>query len=354
MMLPNEPRAGQSAGIRELFEEWPSDQPNEWLSRDEIASLHTIRYGRVVADISLSWALVLLALHAAIWTSSFAVGATAFILIGCLQNAFILWTHEASHYNLTRNKRVNDWLSDVFISGPTGVTVGQYRWQHVRHHRYLGDPRKEIEPLAWICISSNNLYLEILRHLAGVYGLRVIQRYQKQEHDPRYSNLPKRSVASLVGFVIGNGILFGLCAIHGKWYLYFLLWVLPLFTVALLIGNFRTIVEHQPSSDVCDVGLVKIPAVTRVVRSGWLERLLIAPVGFYYHFEHHLFPGVPYHQLKEVRQLLVQRGCFEREHIVWANGYIRTIWNLAMKPGYGLRIEHAPESIPLQKASLGR
>jgi fatty acid desaturase len=353
MPSPNEQgaRLVESGG---LPGDWPSDHPNEWISRDEIASLHTIRHGRVVTDIILTWTIILLTLQATILTHSCAIGATAFILIGCLQNALVLWTHEASHYNLSRNKELNDWLSDLFLSGPTGVTVGQYRWQHVRHHRYLGDPQKEIEPLAWICVRSKNLFLEILRHLSGVYGLRVIRRYQKQEHDPRYANLPKRSVASLAGFIMGNGILFGVCAIQGAWYLYFLLWVLPLFTVALLIGNFRTMVEHQPSSDVCDVGLVRIPAITRVVRSGWIARLLIAPVGFYYHFEHHMFPGIPYHRLKEVRRLLIQRGCFEREDIVWADGYVNTIWRLAMKPGYGLRIERTAETIGLQGTSLTR
>jgi hypothetical protein len=67
-----------------------------------------------------------------------------------------------------------------------------------------------------------------------------------------------------------------------------------------------------------------------------------------------MFPGIPYHRLKEVRRLLIQRGCFEREHIVWADGYINTIWRLAMKPGYGLRIDRTPETIGLQGSSLTR
>jgi fatty acid desaturase len=321
-----------------VSEGWAVKPANEWLRREEVASLSTIRCWREARDIILTWSLVVSALQLAIvWTSPW-VAASVFLLIGCLQNALILWTHEAAHYSLARNKQLNDVIADLFISGPVGVTVAQYRWLHMRHHRYLGDPEKEIEALAWICIRLEQLYREIVRHLLGIYGLRVVQRYQKKQNDPRYDSLPKRSWESVLGLVLGNAILFGLCALQGRWYFYVLLWVAPLFTIAILINNFRTIVEHQPSSDVCDLGLVDVPAVTRVVRSNWLERILIAPVGFYYHFEHHMFPGVPYHRLKEVRRLLVQRGCFEQENIVWANGYIRTIWNLATKPGFGVRI----------------
>ena len=117
-----------------------------------------------------------------------------------------------------------------------------------------------------------------------------------------------------------------------------LLWVAPLFTIALLISNFRTIVEHQASSDVCDVGKVQTPGFTRVIECSWLERVLIAPVGFYYHFEHHLFPTIPYHRLGEVRRLLKTRGLFEQEGVQKENGYFRTLWKLAMQPGYGTRL----------------
>jgi len=106
----------------------------------------------------------------------------------------------------------------------------------------------------------------------------------------------------------------------------------------LLMTNFRTIVEHQPSSDVCDTGRVPVPAITRCVRSHPLERFIIAPVGFYYHYEHHLVPSIPCHRLGELRRLLQARGHFDQPGIVWVEGYLRTLWRLAMTPGYGMRI----------------
>lgn len=315
-----------------------SSQTGQWITPQELAALSKIRRGRVLLQLALTWASVFLAFQTAIWMDLLVVDVLAFIIIGCLQNAFILWTHEASHYGLSRKKRLNDLISDLFISGPTGITVAQYRWQHMTHHRYLGDPGKEIDLAAWICVRGGHLYSEMLRHLVGVYVARVIHRYRKQERDLRYANLPKRSVGSLIGFVVGNGVMLAMCAWQAQWYLYFLLWVLPLFTLTLLIANFRTVVEHQPSSEVCDAGLVPVPPVTRVIRCNLMERVVVAPMGFYYHYEHHLFPSVPYHRLPELRKLLKERGCFDDPDIVWTDGYLKTLWRLARTPGYGVRV----------------
>lgn len=326
-----------AAEVKETYHDGLDEM--RWLvAREDLLRLSKIQPGKVILHLSLTWAVVLLLLEAAIRAHSIWVDAVTFALIGCAQNALVLFTHEVSHYGLSRNKRLNDFLADAFVSGPMGVSVVQYRWQHFKHHRYLGNPDLEIDLTAWVCVRGVHLLSQIGRHLLGVYGLKVVSRYDRQKGDQRYATLPPRSLTSVLALAIGNGMLFTFCALQGCWHLYFVLWALPLFTVTLLIGNFRTIVEHQPSSDVCDTGLVRVPAVVRVVRSRLLERMLIAPVGFYYHLEHHLFPSVPYHRLREVRRFLDDRGCFQRPDIVWADGYFKTIWRLAKMPGYGVRV----------------
>lgn len=313
---------------------------HQLLSKEELVELSRIKHGQVIRDVILIWLQILLAIEIAILSQSVVVVILAVIYIGCMQNGLISWTHEASHYNLTRSKRLNDLLADLFIAGPAGVAVNAYRWHHVLHHRYLGDPTKEIALEMWLCLRGGYLYSEIARYLLGAYVIRMILRYfgKGMEHLTQVKEQPKRTPASLVSFAIGNTLLLLMCALQGQWYLYFVLWVFPLFTIALLTSNFRTVVEHQPSSDVCDTGLVKLAPITRVIRSHPIERYLIAPVGFYFHYEHHLFPGIPYHRLKETRALLTQKGHFNSPDIVWGEGYIKTIWNLAMTPGYGIRL----------------
>lgn len=331
-------------------------ETRSWLLPGELAELTQLRPGIAARDIALLWLGVFATFSVALWAHSWAVFALAFISIASFQNALTLWTHEATHYNLTRRQKLNDNLGDFFMAGPIGLTVGQYRWHHVPHHRHLNDPEFEVNPLAWTCLKGGNFIKEIALTMLGKYGVQAVTRYSAQA-DPRHASRPNRTPAALAGFATFSGLLFLLCVWQGQWWAYFLLWIAPVLTLTLLIGNLRTIVEHQPSSDVCEAGMVKLPAVTRVVRANWLERLLIAPIGLHYHYEHHLYAAVPYHRLREVRRRLVERGYYDANEVVRGEGYIGTILKIALQPGYGLRLlnplfapthdhDHGPEQQP--------
>jgi len=319
----------------------PKDQRSgktQWIHKQELVELSQLRTDRIILDLGRTWLFILITLQVALSLRLLPVYVLAFVLIACFQNALTLWAHEASHYSLSRKKDLNDKLGDFFVAGPLGMTIGQYRWHHVPHHLYLNDPEREVNPLAWICIRGTHLFKELFQGMMGKYGIQALSRYGYSADDPKYDNRPGRTRASLISFVISNGALFAFCALQGQWWAYFALWIGPIFTLTLIIGNFRTLVEHQASSDVCDVGLVKLPPITRVIKSNPIERFLIAPVGLYFHHEHHMFPAVPYHRLRDVRKLLEERGYFSSNEIVYGDGYIRTLWRIAMQPGYGIRL----------------
>jgi len=262
----------------------------------------------------------------------------SFVAMAVIQNALVLWTHEASHYGFSRNKRLNDLLGDLFVSGPTGVCVAQYRWQHLKHHRHLGDPSEEIDHSAWMCIRGWQFPLVIARHASGWFGWQIIKRYQSEADDARTTGRPRRSTASVVGAVVGNSLLVGLCVWAGSPFATLFLWILPLFTLTPLIGNLRTIVEHQPSSDVCDQGLVLLPPITRYIDYPLIERILVAPVGFAYHYEHHLHPSIPYWHLRAARKRLIESGWLSEAAPVVAGGYFSTLWRLSRESGFGIRL----------------
>ncbi len=309
------------------------------ITREELQSLTRPHPWQVVLRLIGTWAAILIAMEVGILASSPFLDVAAFVVIGCAQNALILWTHEASHYGLSRSRRGwNDVLADLLVSGPAGISVAGYRWQHLRHHRALGDPEQEVDLMAWSCVRGTELAKQILRHMAGLYALGVVLRYRQRSGDERYGDLPPRSPASVIGFLSVNGALFAACALQGQWHHYFLLWVAPLFTLALAIGNLRTIAEHQPNARVCEDGLTRIRPVVRSVRYGWLGRLCIAPLGFSYHVAHHAFPGVPHHRLRELHSLLSERGCFQRDDVVVGDGYLRTLWRLSTDPTFGAEL----------------
>lgn len=309
------------------------------ISREELTKLYKIKGHIVARDLLTTWFLIFVLLQSTIYTKNLFFLAVIFILVGCLQNGLITWVHEASHKNLCEKKSKNDLIADLVVCGPVGVSVNGYRWHHVNHHKYLGDPQKEIELTHWLCLKGTNLFLEIIKHGAGYYGLQLILRKQRfSKPNSRFSPPPKWSRCSKISFFSFNSILFFIFYIQGSWQNYFIFWVAPLFTVALLISNFRTIVEHQENSTVCENKNYKMEGFTRLIKTNWLGRFLIAPTGFYYHYEHHLYPGVPYHRLPELRKLLEEKNYYSQNNISFENGYLLTICKLAFKNGYGVKI----------------
>ena len=96
---------------------------------------------------------------------------------------------------------------------------------------------------------------------------------------------------------------------------YLLFWVVPLFSFYPAIIRLRLITEHF-APDVFDP---ETPAfVARTSVCGPIEHYLFgAQMDF--HFEHHLFPGIPYPQLRRMHADLVRQGFFEGPNVVASN-----------------------------------
>ena len=250
----------------EYHETWvPPNTATGPLAREELQALSRLTPWRTALRLIVIWSLVCVCLELAVSLTSAWVTVAAFLAMAVLQNHLVLWTHEASHYGLSRRKALNDLLADLFISGPTGIAVAQYRWQHLQHHRYLGDPAAETDLAAWMCIRQWHLLLTIARHATGWFAWTVLRRYRPASLPSPRDGWPPRSAASIVGLLVANALFFALCALQGRPETYVIVWAGPLMTLTLLIGNLRTMVEHQPSSDICDAGLIKIPPITRFI-----------------------------------------------------------------------------------------
>jgi fatty acid desaturase len=62
-------------------------------------------------------------------------------------------------------------------------------------------------------------------------------------------------------------------------------------------------------------------AMTRHVECNLFERLLIAPNYIHVHIGHHLYPSVPFYNLRKLQQLLMQNPDYARRAHV-THGYI--------------------------------
>ena len=104
--------------------------------------------------------------------------------------------------------------------------------------------------------------------------------------------------------------------------LYVYWWVCLVFVYPFII-RMRQIAEHAAltslsSDDVRDT--------TRTTIARWWERLLFAPNYVNYHCEHHYVPTVPSYNLKQMHELLLQRGFYEEKpSALVVEGYPRVL-----------------------------
>ncbi len=94
-------------------------------------------------------------------------------------------------------------------------------------------------------------------------------------------------------------------------------WIVPLFTYFLWIIYVRGVAEHFGGIEDHDNLLEK----TRHIEANWFERLLIAPNYIHVHIGHHLYPSVPFYNLRELQRLLMLNPEYaSRAHVT--KGYI--------------------------------
>ena len=67
----------------------------------------------------------------------------AVILIGAGQHRLTTLAHEASHYMLFHNRKLNEMVSDFLCMFPVWSTTHHYRLQHMAHHQFPNDPERD-------------------------------------------------------------------------------------------------------------------------------------------------------------------------------------------------------------------
>jgi fatty acid desaturase len=277
----------------------------------EVRRLSRLRTTRAVLHIALEWGAILLAawLCWTFWHPLVYLVAVAFI--GARQHALLILMHDASHYRLAPDRRVNDWLGEILLAWPFfAITLRAYRRSHFLHHRFVNterDPdwvRKQnadwdfpMHPLALARILAMNLF--------GAGLLRQV-RYAREVSSPDPGNEPERPR----GFgppgsvrVILAALLLVLLTAGGLWKPFLLFWVVPFATWTQLVLHVRSIAEHFAIPGSRRSGAF---AETRNTVAGVLDRIFVAPKHVGLHLDHHLYPSVPFYRLPELHTQLCQ------------------------------------------------
>lgn len=233
--------------------------------------------------------------------------------------------HDAAHGLLFANRRWNEWAGRWLCAYPVATDLDRYRPYHLKHHRstqQADDPDLALsKPFP---ITRKSLWRKVGRDLAGITGYQRRRLQFGAAMGPPSLPLVRR-LANLWrverGAFLTNAILFAGLAATGHWYLYPLLWLLPLLTWYQLVSRIRNIAEHAVVPDNDDP-----LRNTRTTKAGWLERALVAPYWVNYHLEHHLFLFVPCWRLPAAHRLLLAKGLAPRMEL--RSGY-REVLRLA-------------------------
>ncbi len=215
------------------------------------------------------------------------------VLIGMFIQAIAILMHEALHGNLFQSTRLNRWATFAF-GVPAFFSGTAYKVAHLNHHRQTRtkQDQDEISNLCKTPAQYRAIFYALFFAATFMYLFTVLPRTAIQIGTYR-----ERCAVALeytaIGMICSGAIIWGVRAGHANWLLWY--WILPM-QVAMFLSNIRGLSEHLCTST--DHVLEK----TRTIRSNRLVSFLMLNLN--YHLEHHLFPGVPWYNLRKVHREL--------------------------------------------------
>lgn len=287
---------------------------SEFLAREEVRQLR--RKSDLIGGLLVlhAWALIAGAMALfALWPNPLTLG-VGVLVIGGRQLGLAILMHDAAHGLLFATRWLNEGAGKWLCAYPVVTDMMAYRPYHLKHHRLtqqLDDP--DLVLSAPFPITRQSLRRKFLRDLTGrtAYQRRRLQLLDALgPSEWPWRRRLARVRGKLGGALAANALLLAALALLGHWYLYALLWLLPLATWYQFISRVRNIAEHAVVPDNDDP-----LRNTRTTRAGMLTRLLLAPYRVNYHLEHHLFLFVPCWRLPATHRLLLAKGFGPRMEI---------------------------------------
>ena len=154
-----------------------------------------------------------------------------------------------------------------------------------------------------------------------------VREWDEAQHFPQ-ELLPKLAELGLMGIQFAESYGGAAMSAVGLWWLYPVLWLLPLLTWYQLVSRIRNIAEHAVVPDNDDP-----LRNTRTTYANPVARLLLAPYWVNYHLEHHLLLSLPCWKLPAAHRVLVGKGL--RDQMELRGGYMEVLRMAASAVGDG-------------------
>jgi fatty acid desaturase len=256
------------------------------------------------------------------------------LIIGVKQHALFVVAHDAAHYLLYENRRLNDAVGRLCAT-VQGLSMCTYRVIHRLHHNNLygeldpdtalhgGYPRgkwylirKLLKDLSGLTAWKTYAYF-----LGGAPALNTRTNVALRPLDDTSSKLKAEARRDRNVVIAFHVLMLAVFACAGHLVQYLVLWILPLVTVVQAILRLRAISEHGATTDFSS----PLTAARTNLAPTWLA-WLIFPHHVNYHIEHHLYASVPHYHLRELHQEMAERGVLEKAEVVSFSSTLKKIF----------------------------
>ncbi len=226
----------------------------------------------------------------------------AFLLIGSRQHGMSILMHDAAHGILFKTRFLNEFVGKYLLGAPYGGDLDSYRKYHLKHHRFT---QSELDPDLPLSkkypVSKASLRRKLIRDITGMTFLRIrLATFKMKDGETLdIEGADAFQKTSPWPYLVTNVILFaGLTAI-GYWWVYIVLWLLPLWTWFFVVLRLRNITEHAITS-YDDNPLTH----ARTTYTNIFEKIFFGPYWVNYHVEHHVYMFVPCYRLKALHNAM--------------------------------------------------
>jgi len=232
----------------------------------------------------------------------------AVVITAGLQHHLITLMHEGAHHCVHPNKRLNDFLAQALCAFPLGMQLKDYRFFHLQHHKYSGDPERDPEVAFYRAteigygIPHQRLRRTLISDLTGIATLRslvFLARFTAAK--VKSGELRPVRASDVVQGLIGVGLLLTLAYSLKLLVPFLTVWGAAMVFVTPVLVRWHGLGEHTGEN----AELEQHKTLTHNFNP--ITNFFLYPIRSGYHLEHHLFAQIPWYEITLLRKKLLAR-----------------------------------------------
>ncbi len=277
------------------------------LKKAVISKLSKLSPWKSSVAIVTDWIMIFAAASICNYYFSYPLYLLTLLFIGTRYMGLVALVHDAAHYRLSRNKKINNWIGEIFCALPLfPLTVHGYRNHHTKHHQYTNttnDPDFFLlnnNPYYGHPKSRKSICLDLIRSLLGGYFITTLLVSGSHAELRNLYKVPNTLGYARLCFFSS---LIMLSLYFNFFDLLVLYWMVPVITSYSTIVYVKTVIEHDRKE------LGNEIKKTKHTKDNFISSVIF-PHHMNYHLAHHLYPSVPYYNLPKLQKELLKNPVF--------------------------------------------